>query len=536
MPSPRTATAADIDAILGFNPASTTALASETARAEAAEAQAITFNITSLQPVSNRYTSSGAIAITDALCLFNSASALAMTLASNVADGHRMTFKNIGAGLVTITVSVLDTLASGTITLVTGGSAQITWDQGEGTYLLLSAASGGGSAPITTASSLVLWTPAQTTPFAQFVLQGTFLGGPPLSLDYSTNGGTNWTTATGAQTVINNATQAYAITVSAGVAAASYPAGQLLVRDTNAHSVTAQCGTWTVSTQSLTTAPGSATALIFAFQSANPNALGFDSGGNVNTLKDLGGSGRYLTIGPTTPNNVLGGTRAGPASLLKPRTGSDSTRTTVGLTETTNPAIYDIGANFFDAGPVGGPNDALIQMMNCSSLSATTGAGSSWTVTFATYIDTTAPGGYCGGPIWGAWFSSGAVVSYASACRWHSGGLAAQINDLPNSVFYGPSVSVSSSAWAVLSVQKSGTTFQWRMNKGTWNSATISATTGLTFTNMSWGGSFTENIGSKQSGNGYPRIGDFFIFTGALNSTDLGNFETAAGNSIGLTI
>lgn len=85
-------------------------------------------------PVTTTYTSSGAIATTDLFSLINSASAIAMTLASGSADGQPFTINNLGAGTATVTLN-LQGVAATPFSLPTGSALTIRWNVAHSTWL-----------------------------------------------------------------------------------------------------------------------------------------------------------------------------------------------------------------------------------------------------------------------------------------------------------------------------------------------------------------------------------------------------------------
>lgn len=369
------------------------------------------------------------------------------------------------------------------------------------------------------------------------------------AMNYSLNSGATWVPVPSANLVIDNTLNTFTITVLGGSPSLTYTAGQVKVQDANATGVTAACGQWVVAPFNPISTPTSGT-LVFGFQSANPACIGLDSAGNVARMIDIQGTGQYLSIGPTAipPNNgnnfqypppltvpsgagVLGGTPVGPLAPYKRLSGVDNTRSLVQMKTTVNSAAFDPGANFFDAGPLGGPNNALIQMFNTSNLTT-----NSATIVFACLLDTTIAGTqYQGGPIWGQ-FETTTTIAYISALRWHSGGLQGQLQDNAASVTVNtPSVTQTTSKWMVATLQKSGTTWQIRINQGAWQTTTISATSAWAATGFSYGGSFAPGL-NQQSGNCYSILGDFFAYTGALNASDLANVESLVGQSIGVNL
>ena len=113
---------------------------------------------------------------------------------------------------------------------------------------------------INSATSLTLYTPAQTTPNTSITLTGTYQGSP-VALDY--NFGSGWIAAP--SPTFKNGT--FSFTIPGGVAAGSYTPQ---VRDHTATSVTASAGTFVASAwtpETLTTSPGA--VAVFEFIDAN---------------------------------------------------------------------------------------------------------------------------------------------------------------------------------------------------------------------------------------------------------------------------
>jgi hypothetical protein len=368
------------------------------------------------------------------------------------------------------------------------------------------------------------------------------------AMNYSLNAGATWAPVPANNLVVNTTTNMYQITVPTGSPTNIYAAGQVLVQDANAPSVQASCGQWVVSPFNPQTSVTTGT-LVFGFEAANPACVGLDANGNVSRLIDYGGSGQYLTIGPTAiptalqpppPLNtavgagVLGGTPVGPLAPYQHLSGSDNTRTLVKMATTVNSGGFDPGANFFDAGPVGGPNNAIIGLFNTSNLTT-----NSVTVVCAVYLNTNITNNsYQGGPIWGTFENQNpGNVNYISTLRWHSGGLEAQIYDYNNGgvIANTPNLAQSTSRWMVCTTVKNGATWQCRINQGAWQTVTITNTGTWSATNMSIGGSFTTGV-NQQSGNSYSMYGDFYMYQGALGAADLANVEAMVGQSIGVSL
>ncbi len=88
--------------------------------------------------VSNVYTASGAIAVTDVVALINAASAVTMTLAAGSTDGHELIVKRYGAGAVTLTGTIDG--AAATIELANPSvqeAVDLAWNASHATWLLI---------------------------------------------------------------------------------------------------------------------------------------------------------------------------------------------------------------------------------------------------------------------------------------------------------------------------------------------------------------------------------------------------------------
>jgi len=89
--------------------------------------------------VSNTYTASGAIAVTDNIALVNASAPVAMTLAAGATDGHLLVVKRFGAGAVTLTATIDG--SGGTSVLLDSASIHeavtLAWNAGNATWLIL---------------------------------------------------------------------------------------------------------------------------------------------------------------------------------------------------------------------------------------------------------------------------------------------------------------------------------------------------------------------------------------------------------------
>ena len=89
--------------------------------------------------VSNTYTASGAIAVTDNLALLNASSAAARTLAAGTTDGHYLRVKRYGSATATLTATI-DGVAGATINMNSASlkeAVELAWNAANATWLLL---------------------------------------------------------------------------------------------------------------------------------------------------------------------------------------------------------------------------------------------------------------------------------------------------------------------------------------------------------------------------------------------------------------
>jgi len=391
---------------------------------------------------------------------------------------------------------------------------------------------GGGP---TTATSIGVWTPAYTQPNTSVTLTGTFVGGPPVSLDYTINNGVSWITAATSSTTINASNFTWSINIPAGVSAGTYPANNSVsVRDTNNHNAVGNIpGKWLVN--SFSPAAPSSGQLIFGSAVANPAFTQTDNLGHVVKLLDIGGSQRFLTVGPTTPpNNPAGSVFSGANPVLLNRgVGQDGGQTGLGMTCTTNSIVFDNNANYFGAGLLGangGLNDALITMLNTSSINS-----NNWCVVFGCYLDVTKI--YQGGPIWG-WWPSSTTGSFITAGRWNghnTGPFTTEVDTAGSGgALWAPNqTTLSSSGYHVFTAQQIGSTLRYSIDGGPYVSTTIGGTDPFSATTFSYGGSIIQNIGNINSGNAYSQLFDFYAFTGVPSASDITNAQNAIGSGLG---
>lgn len=391
----------------------------------------------------------------------------------------------------------------------------------------------GGTGP-TTATSIVLWTPPQTTPGRPVTLTGTFTGGPPTSLDYSLNGNTGpWITALAGNVGINANTFTYDVVLPSGIASATnFLAAGVGVRDTNNHAAVGYtAGRWVVSTF-YPTLPSAGT-FIYGCDPSNPNYTTTNVMGQVTALHDIGGTARLLTAAPTTPPSTLGGNFSGVNAInLQRLTGADNGQTGLGMSPTINSAAFDNTSNYFDAGLLGGPNDALIQLTNTSNVQ-----NNNFSVTFGCYLNVNQK--YQGGPIWGQWVNSSSQISFLTAGRWNGGSgtgpFTSEIAVLPNLIFP-PQTTLSANAYMVVTCQQTGTTFQWRINKGAWQQASVTGTYAFNPTNFGYGGSFITASPNVSDGNPFQELFAAVFYRGVPGASDISSAETWVGNTMGLNI
>lgn len=418
-----------------------------------------------------------------------------------------------------------------------------------------------------------LFSPPQIQPNVPVTLFGEFVAGTPTQIDYTTNGGATWVLAPAANVSITAitaqnpsppqvagintpvttptlgaATGAFSVLLPLGVAAGTYAAGQIMVRDHNVTSVFASAGTWVVS--AFTMASLTTGLSIFDFDPAIPACITLNTDGTVRQMIDASGSGRHMSIGPTAlpaapalgtttlvraPGaDVLDAACVGPEATFVHLSGADGTRTLVGFTPTSiADNVFDPTANFASFGALGGPNDLVINLFQSSSFSVGT-----QTVVEAIYIDPTVFGGtnagYGIGLIWGDWITS-TTVQYVTPGRWHASNFAAQFDDSVTAMFLSTGTTISVATWGVVTMQRSGTLFQWRINKGPWFVMTITSTGAFNPTGCFWGGSVSNGL-NQPGGNALRLCGAFHIIQGVLSAAELASVESLTGQSVGLAI
>ena len=86
--------------------------------------------------VSNTYTASGAIAVTDDISIVNASSTTTMTLSSGLQDGHALQVKRMGSGNVVLTANMDGTSQSVTMSTVgLKGFENLRWVASLGTWI-----------------------------------------------------------------------------------------------------------------------------------------------------------------------------------------------------------------------------------------------------------------------------------------------------------------------------------------------------------------------------------------------------------------
>jgi hypothetical protein len=89
--------------------------------------------------VSNVYTASGAIAVSDVVALVNAPAAVTMTLGGGAVDGHVLAVKRFGAGAVSL-VATIDGVAATTIAMNSVSlkeAVSLSWSQSLNTWLMI---------------------------------------------------------------------------------------------------------------------------------------------------------------------------------------------------------------------------------------------------------------------------------------------------------------------------------------------------------------------------------------------------------------
>lgn len=188
------------------------------------------------------------------------------------------------------------TVSSGTFSASLTPSASGTFyawakDASAGTTAVSSAITVAAAASETLAVSTITAPAASTT----FTVSGTYTGGPPTALDYSTDGGTTWVAA--ASPTIGSG--AFSFSISGGLAAGTYT---VEVRDHTNTSVTATSNSFTiaaaVANATIASQSGASTLSIFSGNFV-PSSLVSAGSGNGNTYSVTVGASPALATTDT---------------------------------------------------------------------------------------------------------------------------------------------------------------------------------------------------------------------------------------------
>lgn len=407
---------------------------------------------------------------------------------------------------------------------------------------------GGGFSPVaiitstqlTTATSFTLLTPPWAIATqADTVLTGSYAG-LPMSLDYTVNNGSAWTTVSSGFVLNNGLFQLPITTPPAG----KYAAGVVQIRDTNAPSVSdGTPGAWLVSAFD-PSAPSSGT-LIYASQIANPNLVSLDGSGAPIAIYDWGGSGQYFEYSPQSPANDIGGDFIGNTlPILNTASGHDGGQTTLKMVPSTNSneGSYTTVNNFYCSGPLGGPNDALINAVATSAFNT-----GNWCVVAAFQEQPSPTSNYFGATL--VWTQYTGVPStdtaYLSAGRDHAGSFTTQIysGQTGGNVLFAPAaVTPTANVWYVLVMVKAGATLKYNLRVSStlpsYNSLTLSgtgSTTAFAPQYVTWGGGSPADTLNRLTGNSFQENGDIFVVEGTPSAADIEGYVALALSSVGIS-
>ena len=367
----------------------------------------------------------------------------------------------------------------------------------------------------TTATSLTLDTPAQTTPDTPIILTGTYQGDPQ-ALDY--NFGAGWVEASSA--TFSDGT--YSFTVPGGVALGSYLPE---VRDDTAISVTASAGAFVVSDwtpETLQASPG-ATA-VFEFNANDPAVAPGTDGAAIGSVINSLDSAQSLTAVRASDGNPV---------VVAYDSGADGDSRVLQFDPTTiNPNIYDPSTNWLDAGGVDGPaGSALVDLANSSDL-ATNG---SFTTVIA--VDVSKSYTYEAGPIWGSLASPGPLQYVQLRINNGSDEQGADLTDSSEDTINAQRTVTA--GWHVMTMIKDASLLIYRLDGVVVQTSDITSTKPFTASDFLIGGGFPQGSTadlSQENGVPTPDIGEFQAYGGVLQGTDLTNAEALAGNSIGVPL
>ena len=368
---------------------------------------------------------------------------------------------------------------------------------------------------VTSATSLTLDTPAQTTPGASITLTGTY-GGSPQALDY--NFGSGWVEASSA--AFNNGI--FTVTVPAGMAVGSYVPE---IRDHTATSVVGTAGNFVVSNwtpETLTSSPGA--AVVFEFDANNPALVATGANGAVGSVLNSVNTAESLTARTGSSGNPI---------LVANNSGADGKSRVLQFQATKiSPNNADPSTNWLSAGGVNGSaGSALVDLANSSNLSS----NGSFTAVIALDIDKSYS--YEAGPIWGTLASPGPLQYAQLRVNDGSGAEGAGLTD-SNLVGSNASGTVTA-GWHVMTMIKTGNTLTYRLDGQLVATSKITSTASFTAQDFMIGGGFPPSSSSSagaENGVPAPYVGEFQAYSGVLSGTDLANAEKLAGNSIGLSL
>ena len=368
------------------------------------------------------------------------------------------------------------------------------------------------------ATSLLLYTPAQTTPDTAITLTGTYQGDPQ-ALDY--NFGSGWIEALSAS--FSNGV--FAITVPGGIPAGSYTPA---VRDHEATAVTSSAGTFVVSAwtpETLTTSPGA--KAVFEFNANDPGSTVLDGNGAVLRVLNSVDPKESLAAEVATAGNPI---------VIKEGSGADGDRRVLQFhASKISPGTYDASTDWLGAGAVNGiggsAGSGLVDLANSTDL-ATTG---SFTTIIGLYIDKSYS--YEAGPIWGSLASPG-PLQYAQL-RYNNGSQEAGAQITDSNLVGANAQSTISAGWHVMTMIKDDGTLVYRLDGQPIAATTITSTDAFKANDFLIGGGFppaSSSSAGAENGVPPPYIGEFQAYSGVLAGTDLVNAEKLAGTAIGLNL
>ena len=368
---------------------------------------------------------------------------------------------------------------------------------------------------ITSATSLTLDTPAETTPNTGITVTGTYKG-TPQALDY--NFGAGWVEASS----VNFSAGVFSFKIPAGVAAGSYVPE---IRDHTATTVTDSAGNFVVSAwtpENLTSSPGA--KVVFSFDANDPASTVLTSSSAVSNVVNAANTSQSLGAKSGSTGNPV---------LVADGSGADGARRLLQFHATTvNPNNADPAANWLSAGGVNGSGgSALVDLVNSSNLSKS----GSFTTTVS--LDINKSFSYEAGPIWGSLASPGPLQYSQLRYNQGSGQAGAQLVDSSNNGT--AAQSTIAAGWHVLTMIKDNGTLIYRLDGKQISSQTVTSNLSFTAQDFMLGGGFPPaTSASKGAENGVPApyVGDFQAYSGVLQGGDLANAEKLAGNAVGVSL